>query len=307
MREHYDLYQQYLGPIPEFMKKYLTLDILIRLKDISLLCGMDYASKYAYDFSFYISRYDHSLNVALITWRLTHDKASTLAALFHDVASPVFSHVIDYMNGDYVDQESTEEKTEEILRSSKQLKIMLELDGIDIEDILDFKVYPVVDSKRPKMCADRLDNTIAVGMNWVKIIDLDLAKRAIDAMGITINEDNEEEISIDDLDIAIKLREANDTIDRLTHTNSDTYMMLLVANIVKRCITLGIVTYDDLFHMGEHQIISLIDANLERDEELARLWDLFKNIKEFPQIEQPEIKKKDIDPIVLSKRLSNCK
>ena len=107
----YLIYKESLGDTPEFLKKYLDLDIVKRLKGISLLCGMDYASKYAYDFKCYISRYDHSLDVALIVWKLTHDKKATLAGLFHDISTPVFSHVIDYMNKDYIKQESTEEKT----------------------------------------------------------------------------------------------------------------------------------------------------------------------------------------------------
>lgn len=154
-----------------FLEKYLELPILTRLKDISLLCGMDYASSYAYDFSFYVSRFDHSLHVALWTWKLTGDKKATLAALFHDISTPVFSHVIDYMNGDFVKQESTEEKTAEILLDSKELQICLEEDEISMQDISDFKEYSIVDLPRPSMCADRLDNIITVGMTWVKQVD----------------------------------------------------------------------------------------------------------------------------------------
>ena len=122
--------------IPDFLNKYLSVDILIRLKDISYFCGMDYASKYAYDFKCYISRYDHSLDVALIVWNLTHDKKATLAGLFHDISTPVFSHVIDYMNHDYVEQETTEAKTLEILMSSNGLKKCLKQDNISLYEYI---------------------------------------------------------------------------------------------------------------------------------------------------------------------------
>lgn len=59
-----------------------------------------------------ITRYDHSLTFALLTWKCTKDKKATLAGMFHDIATPCFSHVIDYMNKDYENQESTEENTE---------------------------------------------------------------------------------------------------------------------------------------------------------------------------------------------------
>lgn len=303
MESDFKEYQKYLGSIPEFLKPYLELNILKRLKDISLLCGMDYASKSAYNFAFYISRYDHSLNVALITWRLTNCKEATLAALFHDISTPVFSHVIDYMNGDTVNQESTEEKTEEILRNSKELKKLLKHDNIAIDDIVDFKKYSIVDLDRPLLCADRLDNIISVGMAWVKKIALSDALKIIDSISVVDNEFGVEEISINDEHIAEYLTLINDYINELTHTNTDTFMMILLADIIKRCITLNIFTYEDLFVMGEHTAIDLIEANLDMDFELASMWEKFRNISEFPIITQPPIRNKIINPLVVNKRL----
>lgn len=106
-------YLELLGysDMPDFIIKYLSCPSLIRLKDVGYFCGMDYASKDIYDFREYISRYDHSLTVALIVYKLTHDKKTTIAGLFHDIATPCFSHVIDYMNKDHEKQETTEEYT----------------------------------------------------------------------------------------------------------------------------------------------------------------------------------------------------
>ena len=101
---------------PNFLNKYLYTPCLTRLKKVGYFCGMDYASKNIYDFKENITRYDHSLTVALLTWKCTKDKKATLAGLFHDIATPCFSHVIDYMNKYYENQESTEENTEKILK-----------------------------------------------------------------------------------------------------------------------------------------------------------------------------------------------
>ena len=97
---------------------------------------MDYASKNIYDFKENITRYDHSLTVALLTWKCTKDKKATLAGLFQDIATPCFSHVIDYMNKDYENQESTEENTEKILKNDTYLNRCLKEDNIEIEDII---------------------------------------------------------------------------------------------------------------------------------------------------------------------------
>ena len=170
-----DKYLELLGfrEMPEFLVKYMYTPSLLRLKNICYFCGMDYASKDIYDFKGRITRYDHSLFVALITWKLTGDRRATLAGLFHDISTPCFSHVIDYMNKDYEKQESTEEKVEEIIRSDYYLLECLKRDNILVDEIIDFKRYSIVDNERPKLCADRLDGVILTGYGWTKSITID--------------------------------------------------------------------------------------------------------------------------------------
>ena len=302
-RQDYEKYKLLLGTPPEWLNKYLELDILNRLQDISVLCGMEYASHDIYNFAFSISRYEHSLNVALITWALTHDKNATLGALFHDASSPVFSHCVDYMNGDYVNQESTEEKTDEILLSSPDLQRYLRQDNVSLEDVINFKQYSVVDLPRPYMCADRLDNCIGVGMAWSKKLTYDDAKSILESIRLTLNENGIYEISFNDEQAANIVYEINNDINQLTHSNSDTYMMLLVSKIIKKLILLNLVTYDDLFKLKERDIIDILEDNNHLDVELEQLYNEFKTIKEAPVIEQPEIKDKILNPLVKQKRL----
>ena len=299
----YFIYKESLGDTPEFLKKYLELDIVKRLKGISLLCGMDYASKYAYDFKCYISRYDHSLDVALIVWKLTHDKKATLAGLFHDISTPVFSHVIDYMNKDYIKQESTEEKTLEILMSSIELKKCLKVDNISLQEIADFKKYSLVDLDRPALCADRLDGTICSGINWTKSIDGETSKDIINDLILVKNESNQDEIAFKSEKYAKRFSNLNDEINEITHSNNDNYMMQLLADIVRLSINLEIVDYESLYYLIEEDIINCIEDNLDLSDELNRKWNLFKNIKDIPIIELPEVKNKIISPIVVDKRL----
>ena len=302
-RQDYEKYKLLLGTPPEWLNKYLELDILNRLQDISVLCGMEYASHDIYNFAFSISRYEHSLNVALITWALTHDKNATLGALFHDASSPVFSHCVDYMNGDYVNQESTEEKTDEILLSSPDLQRYLRQDNVSLEDVINFKQYSVVDLPRPYMCADRLDNCIGVGMAWSKKLTYEDAKSILESIRLTLNENGIYEISFNDEQAANIVYEINNDINQLTHSNSDTYMMLLVSKIIKKLILLNLVTYDDLFKLKERDIIDILEDNNHLDVELEQLYNEFKTIKEAPVIEQPEIKDKILNPLVKQKRL----
>ena len=177
-------YLKELGEIPEFLIKYLKTPTLLRLKKIGYFCGMDYASKDIYNFSEYITRYDHSLTVSLLVYKLTKNKIAAIAGLFHDISTPCFSHVIDYMNKDYQKQESTEEYTEKILRSDKYLNKCLAEDGIRIDDIINFKKYTVVDNDRPKVCADRVDGVILTGLGWTKNIQKEDIKNIVRDMHI---------------------------------------------------------------------------------------------------------------------------
>lgn len=189
--------------IPDFLVKYLKTPSLLRLKKVGYFCGMDYASKHVYNFREYISRYDHSLTVSLLVYKLTKNKVATIAGLFHDIATPCFSHVIDYMNEDYEKQESTEEYTEEILRGDEYLQTCLKEDNINIDEIIDFKRHTIVDNDRPKVCADRIDGVILTGIGWTKNISKEDIKKIVDDMHIYKNENDEEEIGFESLSIAI--------------------------------------------------------------------------------------------------------
>ena len=286
---------------PQFLDKYLKSPSLLRLKKVGYFCGMDYASKSIYDFSEYISRYDHSLTVALLTYKLTKDKVQTLSALFHDIATPCFSHVIDYMNKDYTNQESTEEYTERIIKEDVYLLECLKEDNIDIEDIIDFKKYPVVDNKRPKVCTDRIDGVILTGACWTKNITLDDIYNIVNDMYIVINEDNEQEIGFTNEDTVEKIINISKSIDVYCHSNEDNYMMNLLADITKKAIDNEYIKYDDLYQLNEEEILEIFNSK----KELYELMNLFYNIKlnDIPNIELPDVKIRDLNPLLNGKRV----
>ena len=280
----------------------MDLDILVRLKDIGYFCGMDYASKDIYNFALKISRFDHSLSTALITWRYTKDKKATIAALFHDIATPIFSHVIDYMNEDFLEQESTEVKTLDILSSSKKLEALLKEDNMVIED-LDFKKYSIVDNKRPKLCADRLDGIILTSLAWTKMLKTEDIKQILDSIEAYKNEDNELELGFKNKTTLLKILNLNEAIDIYCHSKEDTYMMLLLADITKYLLKYKI-DYDDLYSLTETQAFEILNQLAISNFELKELLTKFSNLKkeDIPDISLPKIKKREIKPILKGKR-----
>lgn len=301
-----DYYKMKLGieSMPEFLKEYLSMPSITRLKDITYLCGMDYASKYVYDFKEPISRYDHSLTVALMTWNLTHDIKTTIAALYHDAATPCFSHVIDYMNRDYLAQESTEKPLEDMLKKDSILSNKLKDDNIDIEDIINFKKYSIVDLERPKLCADRLDGIILTGISWTKQVDECMINKFIDGISLYMNEDDEYEIGFNNEDAAIEALIINNSIDLLCHTRSDNYMMELLANIVNLAIKREYISYEQLYSSKEIDLLNIL--NNTNDIDINNMLNSFYNMKkrDIPlDFNMPKIKMRTLNPIVCGKRM----
>ena len=288
--------------MPLFLEKYFECPSLIRLMNVGYFCGMDYASKSVYDFSEYISRFAHSLTTSLLTYKVTKDRTMTVVSLFHDVATPCFSHVIDYMNEDYEKQESTEELTEDIIKNDMYLLKCLKEDNIDVDDIINFKKFSIVDNDRPKCCADRLDGVILTGIGWTKNIIKDDIKKIINDVRVFKNEDNEDEIGFNNRDVVSKLIDVSKSIDLYCHTNEDYYMMQLLANIVKLSIDRGYVTYDDLYRLNEIELFNRLKNN--NDKELLDKIYLFENINidSIPNIEIPNVKVRVLKPLVNGKR-----
>ncbi len=303
MNKLLNYYQKKLGNIPSFLEKYLTVPCLVRLKKIGYFCGMDYASKDVYHFNENITRFDHSLSVALITWKFTNNKPATLAALFHDVATPCFSHVIDYMNKDYEKQESTEEYTETILRKDVVLNNYLKEDNISIEDIIDFKKYPIVDNNRPKLCADRFDGIILTSIAWTKNITKDEILSFVNDLTIFKNEDGDDELGFNSKDLALKAVSLSRKIDEYCHSSEDNYMMELLALITRNAIEANIFTYEDLYYLDEEIIVDKIKES--DNNKLIKLFDKFETIKleDIPNTQLDGVKIRDLNPLVNNQRL----
>lgn len=302
---YYDYYLEKLkqGNLPTFLQKYLDCPSLLRLKKIDYFCGMKYASKKVYNFTEDISRFDHSLTTALLVYNLTNDKTATIAALFHDIATPCFSHVIDYMNEDFIKQESTEAYTKQIIMRDYFLLECLRKDHIDPEKIINFKKYSILDNERPKLCADRLDGIILTGIAWTKDIRNKEIDLIINDLIILNNEFNEPEIGFKNINVAQKVLLTSKNIDKYCHSKEDNYMMLLLAKITKLAINKGYITYENLFYISEKNLLNLL--KIKNDKEINRLLYIFEHINPYniKVVESPNIKRRVLAPMTKKERI----
>ena len=101
----------------------------------------------------------------------------TLSGLFHDIATPVFKHCVDFLNGDYMSQESTEDLTTDIIRNSKEIMELLKRDNIDLSEVDNYHLYPIADNDTPKLSSDRLEYSLSNALFTYKLLDAEKNQR----------------------------------------------------------------------------------------------------------------------------------
>lgn len=146
--------------IPDFLLEAVDTGILQRIGHIGMNCGCEYTSFERFRNGRHYTRLSHSLGVSMIVWKHTGDPAQAMAGLLHDIATPVFAHVIDFLKGDYLKQEATEKGTAEMISHSQELQKVLEKYGLKTEQVSNYHLYPIADNESPCLCADRLEYTL---------------------------------------------------------------------------------------------------------------------------------------------------
>ena len=241
---------------PNFIDKYLETKTLKRLKYITQFCGCDYTKLYNPLFLF--TRYDHSLVVAHMTWRFTHNKKETIVALLHDVGTPCFAHCIDYVFGDYINQESSEKNICDIIMEDNELLAYLKQDGLTLEDFSDFSNYPILENKSPQLCTDRLDGVLHTCYIWLHTHSLNQIKEVYDNMVVLENEFGSPEIGFQDLEVAEKFVSMVYIYAKELQGNKDKYVMKYISEIVKLAFEKKLIFLDDLYTKTEKEICDII-------------------------------------------------
>lgn len=257
MKEYLDIFidKEY----PDFIDKYLETKTLNRLKYITQFCGCDYTKLYTPLFLY--TRYNHSLVVAHMTWHFTHDKKETIIALLHDVGTPCFAHCIDYVFGDYIEQESSEIDINDIIRKDNELMKLLSDDGIKLEELNDFKNYHILENKSPKLCTDRLDGVLHTCYVWIHTHSLEDIKEVYNNMVVLENEDKVMEIGFKDIKIAEKFVDMVYNYAIELQGNRDKFVSKFVSDIVKLSFKKNMLKLEDLYIKKEQELCDMFSDN----------------------------------------------
>ena len=241
---------------PEWLLEYIETPEMKRIGKMALGCGAEYTNlckvKYWY------SNLDHSVGVALIIWHFTHDKKQTLAGLFHDIATPVFKHVIDFLNDDYEKQESTEEKTAEIIKNSKMIRALLKRDNIKLEEVVNYKLYPIADNEIPQLSADRFEYNFSWGLIFNRVWELDNIRECFNNVTVLKNKDGIFELGFRDLSICEKYISIVSKVWPEWISNRGKIIMQFLADMIKAMNERGYIALRDLYILSEKEIINKI-------------------------------------------------
>lgn len=295
----------YTKEIPVLLEQLANTSEMRRLSDIGMHCGCEYTNfpLYQREKTPY-TRLTHSVGVSNIVWNFTHDIRQAIAGLFHDIATPVFAHTIDFMQGDHLTQESTEDNTLTFIENSKEITALLKENHIAIEDICDYHIYPIADNDTPMLSADRLEYTIGNAFS-VYHMELEALRGIYKDLTVTQNEHGTEELCFQSIDAAKVFTKISLRNSRFFVSDEDRFSMQYLADIIRFAIKNGSLLPSDLY-LTENEVI----GKLNKDKNLSGMWWKYTELNSIStSTEKPDdqycvnisAKKRYINPLVLVK------
>lgn len=257
MKEYLNLFIDYDNP--NFLQKYCKTKTLQRLKNVTQFCGCDYTNLYHPKFLY--TRFDHSLIVAHMTWHFTHDKQETVAALLHDIGTPCFAHTIDFLLGDSMKQESSEQDIITVIQKDDELIKYLQEDGISLLKLKKLDNFPILENHSPKLCTDRLDGVLHTCYIWLQTHSLEEIKEIYDDIIILQNEEGKKELGFCHLKQALKFANMVKVYAIELQGNRDKYVMNYISEILKKAISENKLQLQDLYQKKEVEIVKLLTQN----------------------------------------------
>lgn len=264
--EKYELLKIYCGEIPEFIRKLAATNAIQRLKHVGMNCGCEYTGIHSKNMARKYSRFEHSVGVALIVWNFTNDMKQSVAGLFHDISTPSFAHVVDYMNGDHIRQESTEVLTTDFISDSNEIQQLLNEYSLKTEEVSDYHLFPIADNDSPKLSADRLEYTFGNFLQYC-VTDIHDIERFYGNLAVGTNERSEEELIFTDKRIAEEFALYSMKCSHIYVSDSDRFAVQYLADLLKIALENGVVSVADLYTTEENVV-----EKLESSEITAHRW-----------------------------------
>ena len=291
----------YHNEIPAVIRDCMDAPCVRRLKHVGMNCGCEYTSFPRFAGLEPYSRFDHSVGAALIVWHFTQDARQAVAGLLHDVATPVFAHVVDFLKGDYLVQESTEDGTRATIEADATLQRALKTHGLTTDDVCDYHRYPIADNDSPRLSADRLEYTLGNLINY-RIRTPEEVRAFYADLSVGTNEDGAPELVFSDAKIAGDFAFASLMCSKIYVSDEDRYAMQMLSELLRDALARGVLVDADLM-TDEPKVI----AKLLQNGSTAAAWRRFTAYHTMRRAKEPTgagqwrriaAKKRYIDPLI---------
>ena len=295
------LWPLYHPAVPPFLRELAATPPMARLRQVGMNCGCEYTAFPAFSGWLPYSRFDHSLGVALIVWHFTGDIRQSAAGLLHDAATPAFAHVVDFLHGDHLRQESTESRTAELIAASPELQAALRRHGLTTAEVADYRRYPIADNDSPRLSADRLEYTLG-DLRCYGFAGADAIRAFYEDLTVWRDEAGRPELAFRTRETACAFAEASLSVSRVYVADEDRFAMQALADLLRDAAARRVLTEDDLY-----QTEPLVIQKLEADPASAAQWRQFRRLRRVERrAERPEggiwyripAKLRYIDPLV---------
>ena len=263
-----ELWSIYHSPMPAILSELCQTPPMERLKRVGMNCGCEYTAYPRFQRGRDYSRFDHSLGVGLIVWHFTRDPAQAAAGLLHDIATPVFAHVVDFLRGDYLTQEATEDGTPERIAASKELQRVLSRCSLSTQDVADYHQYPIADNDSPRLSADRLEYTLGNALNY-GFLSRDQVAWLYGDLTVGVNEEGAPELVFQSREACLCFARTALRCAEVYVSAEDRYAMQRLSELLAEGRRMGILTEEDL-NRTEPEIIALLKGS-----SLRPAWEAF--------------------------------
>lgn len=187
---------------------------------------------------------------------------------------------------------------------------LLKRDEIKLEEVSDYKIYPIADNQTPKLSADRLEYTFMNGFYYKKVWNLSTIKEIYDDIKIIKNEENISELGFETIHMAEKFIDGASKLWPLWVSSEDTITMYFFADIIKKMYNENYITKKDLYQLSEQEIINLIKNC--KNEKISKLFIKFMNCKDIVDCDKYQndkfcvsrkVKRRYINPLTKNGRI----
>lgn len=248
----------YHHSVPPFLRELSEAPAMKRLGSVGMNCGCEYTALPRFRSCAPYSRLEHCLGVALIIWHFTESPCEAISGLFHDISTPAFSHVVDFLQHDHLRQESTEEPTRRFIADSPEIQGVLSRLSLTTDDVCDYHRFPIADNNSPRLSSDRLEYTCS-NMLGYGFAAPSQVQAMYDDLVVAGNPEGQPELSFRHKETALAFAEGALACSKVYVCREDRYAMESLAHLLSDAISGGVLTMEELWQTEPAVIHRLLE------------------------------------------------